>query len=711
MNIDVAQQALKQYFGYETFRPMQQEVIQSVLDKKDSVVLMPTGGGKSICYQIPAIIQAGVCIVISPLISLMKDQVEALKSNGIPAAYINSSLTSSQQYEIENQAINGQLKLVYASPEKLLTKNFYYFLQKLNLNLFAIDEAHCISAWGHDFRPEYTQLHYLKKSFPDVPLIALTATADKMTRKDIADQLKIENPEYFIDSFDRPNLSLSVEPGRDKLKKILNFIKARPNQSGIIYCLSRKSTEDLSQKLKAQGINAGCYHAGMPSALRSNAQEAFINDTMPIVCATVAFGMGIDKSNVRWVIHYNLPKNIESYYQEIGRAGRDGLKSDTLLFYSYGDVITLRRFFEDSKQKDVNENKLNRMLQYADALTCRRKILLSYFGETLTDHCNNCDICKNPPKRFDGTVIAQKALSAIARLNQKVGTNLLIDVLRGSTRQAVLKNGWHKIKTYGAGKDISYNDWEQYLRQLVHLGLVELAFHEGNVLKLTEASKGVLFDGRKVELVQLQAIKDKIKERAQKTKPKSKQTVINEELFEVLRQLRKDIAVRDGVPPYVVFSDATLKEMSGERPTTPEEMSHIKGVGAVKLQKYGEIFIERIRTYISSKAQEGHKIKGSTFVQTYELYKAGHSVESMASERNLNPTTIYSHLAKLYANGYPIDILQYVSKDELVRIQKAYEDLGEPEKIKDLFEYLDEEIPYFKLRLALAHHKGQSKTV
>lgn len=419
MNINAAKEALKQYFGYDQFRPLQEEIIERVLDKKDALVLMPTGGGKSICYQIPAIIQEGICIVVSPLIALMKDQVEGLRANGVAAAFLNSSLSGSEQMAIESQAMKGQLKLLYVSPERLLSSNFLNMLSTLSISLIAIDEAHCISAWGHDFRPEYTQLKFLKERYPDVPLIALTATADKITRKDIASQLTLNNPEYFIASFDRPNLGLTVMPGRNRYALIVDFVKKRPNQSGIIYCLSRKSTEDMASKLKNDGFSAHCYHAGLPPKIRAKAQENFINDKTTIICATVAFGMGIDKSNVRWIIHYNMPKNIESYYQEIGRAGRDGLQGDTLLFYSYGDVIQLRKFLDESGQKEVQLAKLKRMQQYAEAFVCRRKILLSYFGEDLAENCNNCDICQNPPRQFDGTVLAQKALSAITRLTKK----------------------------------------------------------------------------------------------------------------------------------------------------------------------------------------------------------------------------------------------------------------------------------------------------
>ena len=469
MEVLSAKNALKKYFGYDTFRPMQEEIIQTIYEKKDALVLMPTGGGKSICYQIPAITQEGVCIVVSPLISLMKDQVESLKASGVKAAFLNSSLTTAEQKQVEDDVYYSAIKLLYVSPEKMLSQSFQPLIKQANINLFAIDEAHCISSWGHDFRPEYTKLNFIKSQFPNIPVVALTATADKITRRDIVKQLNLSDPKIFIASFDRPNISLSVRPGQKKIQQILDFVKARPNQSGIIYCLSRKNTEKVAEKLNAAGVKAGFYHAGLGAAERSKVQEDFINDNVPVVCATIAFGMGIDKSNVRWVIHHNLPKNIEGYYQEIGRSGRDGVKADTLLFYSFGDVMVLRDIIQnnDSENIEVQLSKLERMQQYAESLICRRKILLGYFSETLKEDCGNCDVCKNPPQHFDGTVVAQKALSAIARLKEKVGIRMLIDVLRGSRRQEIFQNEFDKIKTYGAGADISFSDWQHIISQLI----------------------------------------------------------------------------------------------------------------------------------------------------------------------------------------------------------------------------------------------------
>ncbi|HKK74206.1 MAG TPA: DNA helicase RecQ, partial [Saprospiraceae bacterium] len=516
-----AHEALKKYFGYDQFRPMQGEIIQSVFSGKDTIVLMPTGGGKSICYQIPAIVMPGTCIVISPLISLMKDQVEGLKSNGVSAAFLNSSLSSKEVRAVEESLLAQELDLLYISPEKITSGGFLPFLKKVKINLIAIDEAHCISAWGHDFRPEYTKLKFLKTQFKGTPLIALTATADKLTRKDIQKQLNLKKPEAFIASFDRPNLSLNVRPGQKRFEQILEFIRTHPDQSGIIYCLSRKSTEKIAQKLSDKGITAEAYHAGLSPNERSLVQENFINDTTPIVCATIAFGMGIDKSNVRWVIHYNLPKNIEGYYQEIGRAGRDGVPADTLLFYSFQDVSMLQEILgnNQSEHSELQLAKLDRMRQYAESPTCRRRMLLSYFGEDLEKDCGNCDVCHDPPESIDGTVIAQKALSAIYRLQQKHSMGTVIDVLRGSSRQELINAGLHKVKTYGAGRDIPYSHWQQYLLQLLNQGYIEIAYHQRNRILLTEASKKVLFENRPVSLVMPATIRkrqEKAKEEAQK---------------------------------------------------------------------------------------------------------------------------------------------------------------------------------------------------
>lgn len=451
---------LKRFFGYTSFRPLQAEIIQRTLQKEDSLVLMPTGGGKSICFQLPAIYMPGTAIVVSPLIALMKDQVEGLIANGIPAATLNSMMPEEERHRVRQLCIQGKVKLLYISPEGIISE-LHWLLPRIDISLIAIDEAHCISHWGHDFRPEYTQLSVLKENFPKVPIIALTATADKITRTDILNQLKLRDPKTFISSFDRPNLSLTIRRGlskKEKIAAIVHFINRHHRQSGIIYCMSRNSTESLVEELSEYSIRAVAYHAGLSSDKREKAQDDFINDRVNVVCATVAFGMGIDKSNVRWVIHYNMPASIENYYQEIGRAGRDGMKSDTLLFYSVGDILLLRRFAEESGQKDVSLQKLNRMRRYCEADICRRRILLSYFGEETDKDCGNCDVCKNPPQRFDGSILVQKALSGIFRTGQTANMHLLIDILRGAEKDELKEKGYDKLKTYGVGKDLSYKE-------------------------------------------------------------------------------------------------------------------------------------------------------------------------------------------------------------------------------------------------------------
>ncbi len=713
MTIEKAKAALKKYFGYDNFRPMQADIVQSVYDLNDTLVLMPTGGGKSICYQIPAVTMDGIAVVVSPLISLMKDQVESLRANGIKASFLNSSLSSLEQRAVEDDIFNLNIDLIYVSPEKIVSPNFLSLLKRIQISLFAVDEAHCISAWGHDFRPEYTQLKFIKRHFPATPIIALTATADKATRKDISAQLGMHQPQIFVASFDRPNLSLDVKPGQKKFEQILQFVKKRENQSGIIYCLSRKNTENLADKLQMKGLNAKAYHAGLPASQRSKVQEDFINDNVEIVCATVAFGMGIDKSNVRWVIHYNLPKNIESFYQEIGRAGRDGTTAATLLFYSYADVMTLRQILtnNESSQENLKLAKLERMQQYAESMSCRRKILLNYFSEPFEKDCGNCDVCKNPPQYFDGTIIAQKALSAVYRLKQSVGSSLLIDILRGSGKREIFDRGYQNIKTYGAGRDASQRDWQFFMMQLINLGFLEVAYDAKNVLRLTPLSEEVLFNKKKVELVRPQVAETRKEQAKAKAKAKPKRERVRDELFEILRVLRRELAQQRGVPPYVIFSDATLEEMAAKRPTIDADLMEISGVGERKLQLYGNFFIDKIIEYIKSKTAEGEKIQGSTYILTYELYKQGLSVEEIAAKRELNPVTIYSHIAYLYEKGEPIDLFKYFTEEEYERISEAIEAMKPPFKMKDIFEYLNEEIAYNKIHLAFSYHSKKTENV
>lgn len=600
-------ETLKTYFGYDSFRPLQEEIIRHIMNRQDALVLMPTGGGKSICYQLPALLCEGTAVVVSPLISLMKDQVEALRANGIAAGALNSSNDDTQNANLRRACIEGRLKLLYISPEKLIAEKDY-LLRDMNISLFAIDEAHCISQWGHDFRPEYTQMGMLHQQFPQVPVVALTATADKITREDIIRQLHLVHPRTFISSFDRPNISLSVKRGfqaKEKHKAILEFILRHRNESGIIYCMSRNKTESVAQMLQKQGIRCGVYHAGLSTDLRDAAQDDFINDRIQVVCATIAFGMGIDKSNVRWVIHYNLPKSIESFYQEIGRAGRDGLPSDTLLFYSLGDLILLTKFAAESNQQSINLEKLQRMQQYAEADICRRRILLSYFGETTTCDCGNCDVCKNPPERFDGTIIVQKALSAIARTEQQISTGVLIDILRGNYSAEVTAKGYQEVKTFGAGRDIPPRDWQDYLLQMLQLGYFEIAYNENNHLKITPSGNDILFGRTKAALVVIRH-----EEAATARGKKKKITVAKElpfglpnsengDLFEALRALRKQLADQEALPAYIVMSDKVLHLLSISRPTTMEEFGAISGITEYKMKKYGKDFVELIRLFVS----------------------------------------------------------------------------------------------------------------
>lgn len=605
-------QILKKYFGYDSFRPNQEEIIRNVLQGRDVLVLMPTGGGKSLCYQIPALMLEGTTVVISPLLSLMKDQVDALVESGIYAAALNSNNTDEENLTIRQDCIRGKVKILYISPERLLAE-IPFLLRYVRVALFAVDEAHCISQWGHDFRPEYTQLGILHHEFAHVPVMALTATADKVTREDIQKQLNLVDPCIFISSFDRPNLSLEVRRGyrmREKHLAILNFISRRPDQSGIIYCMSRKNTETVAAMLQEHDINVAVYHAGLSTEERARTQEAFLNDHVQIVCATVAFGMGINKSNVRFVIHYNLPKSIECFYQEIGRAGRDGMPSDTLLFYSFGDLAQLTRFASDSGQKRMNLERLQRMQEYAEASVCRRRILLNYFGEQTDCDCGNCDVCKHPPLRFDGTVLVQKALSALVRTDQKIGFTMLVDVLRGNMTQEIVSRQYDRIKTFGVGHDVPARDWHDYLLQMLQLGLIEIAYDENSHLKVTEAGWQVLY-GKSVAQLSV-IVRDEQSDR--NSKPKRRNTVQavkvkdtskvgdellseNQDLFDALRDLRKKLAEEQGFPPYIILSDKVLYLLCQIRPVTLDAFGMISGIGEYKKQKYGEAFIRLIRTF------------------------------------------------------------------------------------------------------------------
>ena len=678
-------QTLKKYFGYDSFRPLQREIIEQVMAGGNALVLMPTGGGKSLCYQIPALMRQGVGVVISPLISLMKDQVDALRANGIAAAAINSNNTEAENRAIINLCLHGQLKLLYISPERFVVEQ-KRFLSRIPISLFAIDEAHCISQWGHDFRPEYTQLADIRSTFPDVPIMALTATADKVTKEDILQQLNITDAQQFISSFNRPNLSLQVCRGysaADKLKHILALIRLHPYESGIIYCLARKTTEELVAKLQRYGISAAAYHATLSSEDRNRVQDDFVNDRVQVVCATIAFGMGIDKSNVRFVIHYNLPKSIENYYQEIGRGGRDGLPCETILFYNLQDIILLKRFAQESGQREINEERLNRMQEYAEAQVCRRRILLNYFGEMSECQCGNCDVCNNPPEKFDGTRYAQMALSAITRANEQVGFTTTIDILRGNATREVLAHGYSQLPTFGVGQELSFREWHDYLLQMLQMGLIELDYKENRHIHVTALGKSVLFKGKTVQLSKV--VKEDLRVKSKRTKisaltniqiaePSSisitkPALVEDKELFERLRQLRIQIAREEHLPPYIIFSDKTLHELATYKPQNIAAFGTIYGVGENKQAKYGAIFIEAIigqkveevekppvqPTSTKSHMQEQKELHANAYVQWSEsedkelkrLYEQGFQIKDLSIIFQRNTGSIRSRLKKL----------------------------------------------------------------
>lgn len=682
---------LKVNFGYDSFRLEQQAIIENILAKKDTLVIMPTGGGKSICYQLPALFFEGVTLVISPLIALMKDQVDSLKANGIPATFFNSSQSTQEQQEVFDAIASKSIKLLYVAPESLsLLQNV---LNQSYISCIAVDEAHCISAWGHDFRPSYKQLAFLKKSLPETPIVALTATADKATQQDILEQLAVPYATQFISSFNRENIALEVRPANDRVQQIIKFIQKRPNEAGIIYCLSRKATEQLASKLQQNNIDAKAYHAGLSFEERAQTQEDFIKDDCEVICATIAFGMGIDKSNVRWVIHYNMPKNIEGYYQEIGRSGRDGLPAKALLFHSYADVIQLRQFIEKTGNKEVQEAKLERMKQFAEATVCRRKILLSYFGELIEENCGNCDVCKNPPQFFDGTVIAQKGLSAIYRLQGKEAMGTVIDVLRGAKNATVLDKNYDKLKTYGVGNDISWRDWQHYLIQLTNQGYCQIAFHLNNSLQLTEFSNKVLFEGEKVQLTTPVEFTKEVKTVAKEKKKKA----VKDTLFERLRKLRYRIAQEEDIAAYLVFNDATLREIENERPQSDEEFLAISGVGQRKLEVYGAEFMEEIKTFLNEKK----RTKKDTTLETFKLYKEGFTVDEIAENRGLKPTTIFSHLSKLYLEGKDVSLDEFIEADTLALVANAKKVLKNETTLKPYFEFLGEKVPYEKIRVGL----------
>lgn len=695
--LDIQERAtalLRRFYGYAQFRPLQLDIITTAAQRRDCVVLMPTGGGKSICYQIPAMLSDGVVIVVSPLIALMKDQVTALISNGIPAAAVNSTQSEAENRHIMQQLFTGRIKILYISPERLLIE-IDRWSRDLNISLIAIDEAHCISQWGHDFRPDYTRLAHIKDLYPNVPIMALTATADRLTREDIAKQLRLNDPRLFIGSFDRPNISLKVmtNPGTSrKVSYICSLIDRYRNDSGIVYCLSRKNAESMNTELKARGYRSVVYHAGLSTEERNLAQDKFINGEVQAVCATVAFGMGIDKSNIRWVVHSNMPRNIESYYQEIGRAGRDGVKSEAVMFYSYADIATLQSFVDESGQQAINMEKLNRMKEFAESSLCRRRILLSYFNETMDHDCGNCDICLNPPERMDGTVLVLKALSAIVRLSGAVGVTMLIDILRGAARQELMQKGYHLIKTYGAGRDLSFAEWNSYISQMIQLGLIDIAYNESNHLKITPYGSRILTERTPVMLAKYVPL-----ERGRKQKAKAvaePQMSPAERLLELLKEVRLKLARKEQVPPYIVFSDKTLLEMVRLEPTDMEAFSKVEGVGEKKTVKYWKPFVTAIRKFKGITQPLG---TGLSHEETLLLLNAGYDVDSIAEAKNIKPQTVYQHIASLIREDKLSDFSSIITRQQYLRVMEIAKS-----KPDEMYQTLAKEMPLGLPNVALA---------
>lgn len=710
---------LKTTFGYDDYRHNQKEIIEHVLSGNDAVVLMPTGGGKSLCYQVPALCLDGITIVVSPLIALMKDQVDALLVNGVKAAFLNSTLSLGEQSDIFQQLKNNQLKLLYVAPERLMgnAAQFIEFLKKIKVSLFAIDEAHCISQWGHDFRPEYLILGQLKQAFPHIPLIALTATADSLTKNDIIQKLNLETHKVFVNSFNRPNIYYYVKPKRNYYGDLVNFLEKHKDDSGIIYCLSRASTERLAEDLKQDGFNAEAYHAGLEKNIREERQDKFLKDDIKIIVATIAFGMGINKSNVRFVIHVDLPKNIEGYYQETGRAGRDGLHSEAILFYGAGDVIKLKRFatIEDNpEQTKILLQKLDKMSRFCETKTCRRKYLLNYFGEEAPAYCGSCDVCLNKPELKDATIIAQKILSTVARVKENFGIRYIVDVLCGSKSEKI--HDWHKtLSVFGIGKDVSKDEWMHYIKELIHYEYLSQTDGQYPILKLTEKAKDVLYKKENVYLsapVNIVIAKEPVI---------YQQHSYEKELFDNLKGLRNNLAHQENLPAYIIFSDSTLLDLATYLPLSKNDLLKISGFGTVKLEKYGDAFLKVVQQYSTEHKLEtrihlkqpkrerrqrtlttGEKVN-STFQITFDLYKRGKTIDEIAEERKLSKQTIESHLSYFIAEG-ELAIGELVNENKQKLIIEAA-GLHGTASLKTLKENLPEDVSYGDIRMVLASIK------
>jgi ATP-dependent DNA helicase RecQ len=699
---------LKTVFGYNEFRSPQQEVIERVIAGEDVFLVMPTGGGKSLCFQIPALHRDGVAIVVSPLIALMKDQVDALIANGVSAAVLNSSLSSSEVGRVFQQMDSGTLDLLYVAPERLMMPDFLGRLGSLKLSLFAIDEAHCISQWGHDFRPEYTQLGRLRPLFPSVPIVAMTATADPETRKDILDQLGLPDAKVFVAGFDRPNITYTVIPKQKPLVQLGSFLSGRRDEAGIIYALSRKRVEQVAERLQQAGFSAAAYHAGLSDDERKRVQNAFRKDDIRIVVATVAFGMGIDKPNVRFVVHYDMPKSVESYYQETGRAGRDGLPSEALMLFGMGDVMTARMLIETSDNAErvkIELQKLNAMVGYAEALTCRRRALLSYFGDKRDHDCDNCDICTDPPQRFDASELAKKALSCVYRVGERFGMMHVIEVLRGSKNQRVLEFRHNQLSTYGIGTDTPAAEWENIFRQLIHLGYLVQDFTRFGVLKLTPAARPVL---KGETTVILGKPRDAVQTVERGKKRAGGRKDYDQALFDALRATRKKIADAASVPPFVVFSDATLAEMARTRPKDSRNMLQVSGVGEHKMRQYGKAFLDVLKAWsqenavqkVSSLSDKDLALSMSdTQKETLNLYRKGLDLSGIAAQRGLKSSTISAHLEELLNQGVEVDLLcLVVERDNIPLIRERLKKMGTL-GLTELKESLPETVGYDDIRL------------
>ncbi|AUC62316.1 ATP-dependent DNA helicase RecQ [Cyanobacterium sp. HL-69] len=697
-------ESLKKYFGYDSFRPGQEKIVQDAITHKDLLVIMPTGGGKSLCFQLPALLKQGITIVISPLISLMQDQVTALQDNGIGATYINSTLNYEETRIRQRDILAGKIKLLYLAPERLVSDTFQPFLdtvvQKIGISAFAIDEAHCISEWGHDFRQEYRQMKYLRSQYPRVPIIALTATATVRVQRDIIQQLNLRNPQIHRFSFNRQNLYYEVQPKETRAyNQLLHIIRSHQG-SGIVYCISRKSTEEIAERLARDGVSALPYHAGLSDKVRSQYQTRFIRDDVRIMVATVAFGMGINKPDVRLVVHYDLPRNIESYYQESGRAGRDGEKASCILLYSRGDKQKINYFIRQKtnpQEQKIAYAQLAKVIEYADTNYCRRIPQLSYFGEKFKGNCGNCDNCLNPKPIEDWTIEAQKFLSCVYRTNQRFGTKHIIDVLRGSRDKRIYEYGHHLLSTYGIGKDHTTDEWKNLATSLVYQGLVRQTSDGYNILKINDQSKKILKGETKVYV----AVKGKAVKKA--SRDLNSQAVEVEILLNQLKTLRKKLADLENIAPYVVFHDSTLKVMAQMQPDTTAKFAQLSGVNDYKLHKYGDIFISEIRTFIQQK-QLPFQLPTNTQMKTLQLYQQGLGIADIAKERGLSVTSIVSHLSELIELNQPVIVNDFVKTEKQKVILDILKKVGN-QKLKEIKQHLPDEYTYDEIKLVRAWFK------